>query len=74
MAKAKKSSLDIDEPVVVEGDEMMKETVSEPVKEKETEKAEVKSAATENKKQNKADTQDKKVEKKTNRGVIICAM
>ena len=59
MARAKKSSLDMDEPVVVQGeDEMVEPTVTEAtaVKVEETKKEE----------QSKADT------KKARRGIKIC--
>lgn len=72
MARAKKSSLDTEEPVVVEGEEVM-ETVAvkeEPVA---TEKAEEKTAVTEKTKKQKAEAQEKPmVENKAKRGVKIC--
>ena len=74
MARAKKSSLDAEEPVVVEGEETVMETVA--VKEETvTEKAEEKTAVTEKTKKQKAETQDKpNVEKKAKRGVKICVI
>ena len=78
MARAKKSSLDMDEPVFVQ-DEVFGDApvVEEPVKVEPTaepvvEKAVEKPAVAE--KENKAEAQIKTVEKKEKRGVKICVI
>lgn len=71
MAKGKKSSLDMDEPVVVQGEEVVSEPI---VEETPTVVKAEKKPAVEVKEQKKAETQEKTVEKKTKRGVKICVM
>ena len=74
MARAKKSSLDTEEPVLVEGDETMMETVAKQ-KVEATEKAEEKAAVTVKESKQKAEAQDKPmVENKAKRGVKICVI
>ena len=75
MARAKKSSLDTEEPVVVEGEETVMETAvveEEPA----VVKAEEKPAVTEKEtKKQKAEAQEKpKTESKAKRGVKICVI
>ena len=74
MARAKKSSLDMDEPVVVQDDVIEEVPVVIPEVVVEAEK----SAVVEEKKKEivneKAETQNKIVEKKPKRGVKICVI
>ena len=76
MARAKKSSLDMDEPVIVQDEGVVNEPIAEepkvePVIEPVVEKAVEKPAVVE--KENKAETQNKTVDKKK-RGVKICVI
>ena len=67
----KKSSLDIEEPVLVQGEEIKEEPIVEATAPT-VEKAEI--PAVVEKKETKADTQDKTTEKKAKRGVKICVI
>lgn len=82
MARGKKSSLDMEEPVVVQEDEfesvpIVEEPIAEPTVEPVV-KAEEKPAVVEEKKKEsvnqKAETQNKTVERKAKRGVKICVI
>ncbi|MBP5782746.1 MAG: hypothetical protein J6W04_04320 [Bacteroidales bacterium] len=72
MARAKKSSLDTEEPLIVQGEETkMDEPIIEAEEAPVIEKTVEKTVSTE---KTKAETQEKTVEKKAKRGVKICVM
>ena len=69
MARAKKSSLDVEEPVVVEGEQNVSETAVFTA-----DKADESAGVVKENKQTKAEAQTKTEEKAKNKGVKICVL